>query len=89
MAKAKEKPAVKIDKRIPIPPPKQREGRNVAVLRAMKPGDSVWWPPEQGKFALRFYRVAVRIGVKILIRKVDETDPNGEGVRMWLLDNEE
>jgi len=32
---------------------------------------------------MRFYRVAKKLGIKILIRKVGAEDPQGPGVRMW------
>lgn len=80
--------AFAFDKSIPIPTTTVRQGVNITLLKAMSPGDSKWWPVADQKKATRFYRVAKRLGVPIVIRKVDENDPKGAGVRMWRVDGE-
>jgi hypothetical protein len=71
------------DKAIPIPTSVERVGVNIELLRAMQPGESQWWSEADAKKAARFYRVAKKLGVPIVIRKVGKTDPRGAGVRMW------
>lgn len=74
---------------IPIPtalPPKS--GKNMDLLRSMKPGDSIHWQLKDEERAGRFYRVAKRMGIRIMIRRVNGDDPEGVGVRMWRLPDE-
>jgi len=71
------------DKAVPIPTSVERLGVNIEMLRAMQPGESKWWDETEAKKAARFYRVAKKQGIPIVIRKVGKTDPRGPGVRMW------
>jgi hypothetical protein len=71
------------DKGIDIPATSARTGVNVDLLRAMPVGTSKWFSPKEVKKATRFYRVAKKLGMTILIRKVTKEDPRGAGVRMW------
>jgi hypothetical protein len=71
------------DKAVPIPTAVERVGVNIELLKAMEPGDSQWWSEDEAKKAARFYRVAKKLGIPILIRKVGDKDPRGPGVRMW------
>lgn len=68
-----------IEKDIPIPSTKERKGENVELLRMMKPGDSVFFDAPIIKKATRFYRVAKKLGVAVIIRR------EGLGMRMWLV----
>jgi hypothetical protein len=71
-----------IEKGIPIPPTTVRTGSNINFLKSMVPGDSYFFKKEDVKKATRFYRVAKRLGIGIIIRKF--IDPKkGEGLRMW------
>jgi hypothetical protein len=74
---------LKIEKGIPIPTTTARKGNNVEQLKAMEPGDSVYFDAPIKKKATRFYRVAKRLGVKVIIRV------EGEGMRMWRVKEEE
>jgi hypothetical protein len=74
------------DKGIAIPTTTARQGVNMDMLRAMPVGTSKWFSPKEQKRATRFYRVAKKLGITIVIRKVDKTDPRGAGVRMWRVD---
>jgi hypothetical protein len=71
------------DKEVPIPTTVERVGVNIEMLKAMEPGDSKWWSEADAKKAARFYRVAKKLGIPILIRKVGAADKRGPGVRMW------
>lgn len=71
------------DKGIPVPTTVERVGVNIELLKAMPVGESKWWPEDETKRAARFYRVAKKLGIGILIRKVGSSDPRGPGVRMW------
>jgi hypothetical protein len=71
------------DKGVTIPTSFERGGVNMDMLKAMAIGDSVWWPASDYKKATRFYRVAKRLGIPIVVRKVGATDTRGAGVRMW------
>ena len=82
------KKALTVEKGVPIPPVLVKQGANIALLTGMEVGDSVWWDLAEAKRAMRFYRVAKKLGLKILIRKVDENDPQGPGVRMWRMAEE-
>lgn len=75
--------AYDFDKGVPVPTAVERVGVNIEMLKAMEPGESKWWSEEEAKKAARFYRVAKRLGIPILIRKVGAKDPRGVGVRMW------
>jgi hypothetical protein len=68
-----------IEKGIPIPSTKERKGENVELLRSMKPGDSVFFDAPIIKKATRFYRVAKKLGVAVVIRR------EGAGMRLWLV----
>jgi len=68
---------LKIEKGIPIPTTTARKGNNVEQLKAMEPGDSVYFDAPIKKKATRFYRVAKRLGIKVVIRV------EGDGMRMW------
>lgn len=70
----------KIEKGIPMPPATLRQGSNIQLLRTMEPGESVFFDAPIVAKAVRFYRVAKKLGVTIAIRK------ESEGVRMWKLD---
>jgi hypothetical protein len=70
-----------IEKGIPIPSTKERKGENVELLRSMKPGDSVFFDAPIIKKATRFYRVAKKLGVAVVIRR------EGAGMRLWLVGN--
>jgi hypothetical protein len=72
-----------VEKNVPIPPVVTKQGVNVVMLAEMEPGDSRWWSSDDAKRTMRFYRVAKKLGIKILIRKVGSEDPQGPGVRMW------
>jgi hypothetical protein len=69
--------ALKIDKGVPIPTSTVRQGVNVSFLKSMEPGDSVFFDKDNIKKATRFYRVAKRLEIKIIIRR------EGDGMRMW------
>lgn len=71
------------DKAVPIPTAVERVGVNIELLRAMQPGESKWWSVEDAKKASRFYRVAKKLNIPIVIRKVGANDPRGPGMRMW------
>jgi len=77
------KRSLQIQKDVPIPKKNARLGSNMAVLDSMVDGESIWWPLEEEKKVLRFYRVAKRMNTKVTICRVGERDPNGPGVRMW------
>lgn len=77
------KKAASVEKGVPIPPIVTKPGANVSLLSEMEPGDSRWWPLTDAKRVMRFYRVAKKMNIKILMRKVGEDDPQGPGVRMW------
>jgi hypothetical protein len=74
------------DKGVEIPTASTRTGVNVDLLRAMPVGTSKWFSSKEQKRATRFYRVAKKLGIVILIRKVGKDDPRGAGVRMWRTD---
>jgi hypothetical protein len=74
------------DKGVDIPTASSRTGVNVDLLRAMPAGTSKWFSTKEVKRATRFYRVAKKLGIVILIRKVGKEDPRGAGVRMWRTD---
>jgi len=76
------------DKGVAIPNAVERVGVNIEMLKAMEPGESKWWSPDEAKKAARFYRVAKKLGIPIIIRKVGAKDPRGEGVRLWRNDGE-
>lgn len=69
-----------IEDGIPIPPATTRQGSNITLLKSMKPGQSVFFGAADVKKATRFYRVAKKIGVPIVIRKVEG------GMRMWRIE---
>lgn len=69
---------LKIEDGIPIPTQTARKGTNIEQLRAMKVGQSVFFDAPIAKRATRFYRVAKKLGAKIVIRK------DGDGQRLWL-----
>jgi len=71
-----------IEKGVPVPPVTTRQGHNIALLKAMQPGDSVYFDAPIAKHAPRFYRVAKRLGIKIMVRK------DAAGMRLWRLDDE-
>ena len=71
------------DKDVPIPTSTARSGINIEMLKAMEPGESRWWPVEELPKATRFYRVAKKLDMSIVVRKVGSTDPRGPGVRLW------
>jgi len=77
---------MEFDKEVPIPTSVERVGVNIELLRAMEVGDSKWWSEEDAGKAARFYRVAKKLGIKVLIRKVGKADPRGAGTRMWRLE---
>lgn len=62
---------------VPIPEGQERSGSNMELLRKMDIGDSVFFDAPIAKNATRFYRVAKKLGIHILIRK------EGAGQRMW------
>jgi len=72
-----------IEKGIPIPSTKERKGENVELLRSMKPGDSVFFDAPIVKKATRFYRVAKKLNVNVIIRR------EGLGMRLWLVGEKE
>ena len=74
---------LKIQKNVPVPPVTQRVGHNKALLMQMKPGDSVYFDAPIASHALRFYRVAKKMGIKIVIRK------DAGGMRMWRVAEED
>jgi hypothetical protein len=76
------------DEGVPIPTTTVRQGSNIELLKAMKVGQSYWWPIEEQKKATRFYRVAKKLAIGVIIRKVDASDKKGPGVRMWRVDKE-
>ena len=71
------------DKGVDIPATSARQGVNIDLLRAMPVGTSKWFGAKEVKKATRFYRVAKKLGITIVIRKVTKEDPRGAGVRMW------
>ena len=72
-----------IEKGIPIPSTKERKGENVELLRSMKPGESVFFDAPIVKKATRFYRVAKKLNVNVIIRR------EGSGMRLWLVGGKE
>jgi hypothetical protein len=62
---------------VPIPEAKARAGSNMQLLAKMKVGDSVYFDEPISKKAQRFYRVASRLGCRIVLRK------EGDGIAMW------
>jgi hypothetical protein len=77
------------DSDVPVPTTTVRLGSNIELLKGMTVGQSKWWPLEDMKKATRFYRVAKKLKLGIMVRKVDAEDPRGEGVRMWRIDKTE
>jgi hypothetical protein len=75
------------EKGIEVPAAAARSGVNIDLLRAMPVGVSIWFSTKDAKKVTRFYRVAKKLGVTILIRKVGREDPKGTGVRMWKMAN--
>lgn len=76
------------DKGVPIPTEIVRPGVNMEMLKAMEVGESKHWPAAEAKKAARFYRVAKKLGIPILIRKVGKEDARGPGIRLWKVDPE-
>jgi hypothetical protein len=70
---------LKVEKNIPLPQPTARQGSNIALLKSMQPGDSVFFDDPIATKAQRFYRVAQKLGISIVIRNVKD------GKRMWRL----
>lgn len=68
---------MKIEKGVPIPATTARSGDNMDLLRSMEVGDSVYFDAPIAHKATRFYRVAKKLNVSVLIRK------DGEGMRLW------
>lgn len=79
-------PVFTFDKAVPIPTTTVRQGVNIDMLKSMDIGDSKWWPVGDEKKATRFYRVAKKLDIAIVIRKVGEGDPRGAGIRLWRVD---
>ena len=77
------------DDNVALPTSTVRQGSNIEMLKQMKIGQSKWWPLDDMKKATRFYRVAKKLGLGIAVRKVDDTDARGEGVRLFRIDKEE
>ena len=77
------KSSYEFEKGVEIPAAAARSGVNIDLLRAMPVGVSIWFSTKDAKKVTRFYRVAKKLGVTILIRKVGREDPKGSGVRMW------
>jgi len=71
-----------IEDGIPIPETTARQGKNIAFLKQMKPGQSTFFGPGDMKMANRFYRVAKKQGISIVIKKVEG------GMRMWRVASE-
>ncbi len=72
-----------IEKGVPVPPVTTRQGHNIALLKAMAPGDSVYFDAPIAKHATRFYRVAKKLNKRIMIRK-----DGINGMRLWMLEDE-
>jgi hypothetical protein len=68
---------LKVEKGVPLPAPTARQGSNIALLKSMQVGDSVFFDDPVATKAQRFYRVAQKLGIKIVIRNVDG------GKRLW------
>lgn len=74
---------LKIDKGVPLPPhPKYFTGEMQAVIEQMEVGDSVFVAcPNPVSRTAMMHKCALRAGVKVTTRRVEE---NGEkGVRVW------
>jgi hypothetical protein len=74
---------LKIEHGVPIPPISTRQGNNIRLLQAMKPGDSVFFDKPIEKKAVRLYRVAKKMGIKIAIRK------EAGGSRVWRMSGDQ
>jgi hypothetical protein len=74
---------LQIEHGIPIPTATVRQGGNVTLLKQMSVGDSIYFEPKIAKKATRFYRVAKKLGYKIVIRR----DEQG-GMRLWRVTGE-
>jgi hypothetical protein len=72
---------LKIERDVPIPALTTRQGQNILLLKSMKVGDSVYFDAPIKAKAVRFYRVAKKLGVRVIIRK------DREGMRMWRVDD--
>lgn len=72
-----------IETGVPVPPVTTRQGHNIALLKAMAPGDSVYFDAPIAKHATRFYRVAKKLRKQIMIRK-----DGISGMRLWMLGDE-
>jgi hypothetical protein len=70
---------LKIEKGVPVPPVAVRVGGNEKLLQEMEIGDSVFFDKPIAARATRLYRVAKRMGLKIVLRK----EPHG--TRVWMM----
>lgn len=71
-----------VEKGVPVPPVTTRQGHNIALLKALMPGESIYFDAPIADRAVRFYRVAKRLGVRVMIRK------DAGGMRLWRLPDE-
>lgn len=68
-----------VEQNVPIPPVAARQGHNIALLKALQPGESIYFDAPIAKRATRFYRVAKKLNIQVMIRK------DQGGMRLWRL----